>query len=162
MSGQSRAAPGVRPGEIAVSLPAEADAGVYFIGRIRTPFATLDDCPKNPREGKVEARIEVDLRYAAGLEGLERFSHVIVLYWMDEARRDILRQTPKHLDAPRGCFALRSPLRPNPVSLSVAELVSIEGNVLTISGIDCRDGTPLIDIKPYFASTDSIPDARRG
>lgn len=151
----------IRGGEIVAELPAALDDCVYFIGRVRTPFATLADCPKNPREGQVEARIEVDRRFAAGLEGVERFSHLIVLYWMDGARRDVLRQTPRHLDAPRGCFALRSPLRPNPVSLSVVELLAVEENVLIIRGIDCRDGTPLIDIKPYFVSTDSVPSARR-
>ena len=150
-----------RPGEITIELPAAADAHLYFIGRIRTPFATLADCPKNPREGQVEATVELDERYAAGVERLEKFSHLILLYWMDEARRDLMRQTPRHLAAPRGTFALRSPLRPNPISLSVVELLRIEGTRLTVKGIDCRDGTPLIDIKPYFASTDSVPGATR-
>ena len=58
--------------------------------------------------------------------------------------------------------ALRSPVRPNPVSLSVVELLAVDGNVLSVRGLDCLDGTPLIDIKPYFASTDSRPDARVG
>lgn len=150
-----------RAGEIAVDLPTIPDAHIHFIGRIRTPFATLADCPKNPREGQVEATVEVDARYAAGLEGIEGFSHLILLYWMDEARRDLVRQTPRHLDAPRGVFALRSPLRPNPVALSVVELLRVEGARLVVRGIDCRDGTPLVDIKPYLASTDSVPAARR-
>ncbi len=151
-----------REGEVSVTLPSAFDASLVFIGRIRTPFATLADCPKNPREGQVEATVEIDPRYIAGLEGIERFSHLILLYWMDAARRDLIRQTPRHLDAPRGVFALRSPLRPNPVSLAVVELIRVEGTRLTVKGIDCRDGTPLIDIKPYFASTDSVPGARRG
>ena len=150
-----------RLGEIAVDLPAVADAHLHYIGRIRTPYATLADCPKNPREGQVEAIVEVDPRYAAGLEGITGFSHLILLYWMDEARRDLVRQSPRHLDAPRGVFALRSPLRPNPIALCVVELLRIDGNRLTTRGIDCRDGTPLLDIKPYFASTDSVPGARR-
>ena len=144
----------------ACGAPAHS-AGLHFIGRVRTPFATLADCPKNPLEGQVEATLEVDDRYAAGLEGIEKFSHLIVLYWMDEARRDLVQLQPRHLDAPRGVFALRSPARPNPVSLCVVELLRVEGTRLTIKGIDCRDGTPLIDIKPYFASTDSVPHARR-
>ena len=152
---------GLRQGEECVPLPDAPDASLYFIGRIRTPFATLADCPKNPREGQVEATVELDARYRTGLEGIERFSHLILLYWMDAARRDLIRQTPRHLDAPRGVFALRSPLRPNPVSLAVVELLRVEGANLTVKGIDCRDGTPLIDLKPYFASTDSVPAARR-
>lgn len=150
-----------RPGEEAIELPEATDAGVYFIGRIRTPFVTRDDCPKNGRESEAQAVIEVDPRFIDGLLDIERCSHLIVLYWMDEARRDLIRQVPAHLGKPRGTFALRSPVRPNPIALSVVELLKVEGNRLTIRHIDCRDGTPLIDIKPYFASTDSVPDARR-
>ena len=150
-----------RDGEIAIALPERPDAGIYFIGRIRTPYATLADCPKNTREATAIATIELDPLYAAGLEGLERFSHLIVLYWMDAARRDLMRQTPRHLDAPRGAFALRSPLRPNPIALAVVELVGVSGTRLEVRSLDCRDGTPLLDIKPYFASTDSVPGARR-
>jgi tRNA-Thr(GGU) m(6)t(6)A37 methyltransferase TsaA len=150
-----------RPGEVAIDLPAVADAGVHFIGRIRTPFAIRADCPKNGRETVAEAVIEVDPRYAGGLLDIERCSHLIVLYWMDEARRDLVRQVPGHLGRPRGTFALRSPVRPNPIALSVVELLKVDGTRLTIRYIDCRDGTPLVDIKPYYATTDSIPDARR-
>ena len=150
-----------RPGEVMIDLPPEAQASVYFIGRIRTAFATRADCPKNGRETAAEAVIELDPRFQAGLLDIERCSHLIVLYWMDEARRDLIRQVPGHLGQPRGTFALRSPVRPNPIGLSVVELLKVEGPRLTIRHIDCRDGTPLIDIKPYYATTDSIPDARR-
>jgi tRNA-Thr(GGU) m(6)t(6)A37 methyltransferase TsaA len=151
----------MRPGEIAADLPVDMDGGLHFIGRIRTPFATLADCPKNTRQSSAEAIVEVDERYAAGLQGVNLFSHLILLYWLDGSRRDLLVQAPKHLDAPRGTFSLRSPVRPNPIGLAVVELLGVEGNRLRVRNIDCRDGTPLIDIKPYFASTDSVPDARR-
>jgi tRNA-Thr(GGU) m(6)t(6)A37 methyltransferase TsaA len=150
-----------RPGEEAIELPAATDAGIHFIGRIRTPFSTRADCPKNGRESMAEAVIEVDPRYASGLFDIERCSHLIILYWMDEARRDLIRQVPGHLGKPRGTFALRSPVRPNPIALSVVELLKVDGTRLTIRHIDCRDNTPLVDIKPYFASTDSVPEARR-
>lgn len=150
-----------RPGEERIELPATTDAGIHFIGRIRTPFASLADCPKNGRESTAEAVIELDPRYAGGLLDIERCSHLIVLYWMDEARRDLVRQVPGHLGRPRGTFALRSPVRPNPIALSVVELLKVDGTRLTVRHIDCRDGTPLVDIKPYYASTDSHPDARR-
>jgi tRNA-Thr(GGU) m(6)t(6)A37 methyltransferase TsaA len=84
---------------------------------------------------------------------------VLLLYWMDQARRDLVLQWPRHYSEHRGTFALRSPARPNPIAVSVARLVRIEGNTLSVVGIDCLDGTPLLDIKPYFASTDSVPDA---
>jgi tRNA (Thr-GGU) A37 N-methylase len=80
---------------------------------------------------------------------------------MDQARRDLIEQVPAHLAEPRGTFALRSPVRPNPVALAAVELVRIEGSILTVRHVDCVDGTPLIDIKPYFASTDSFPQAKR-
>lgn len=150
-----------RSGEEAIALPEETDAEVYFIGRIRTQFPTRADCPKNGRDSDAEAVIELDPRFADGLLDIERCSHLIVLYWMDEARRDLIRQVPRHLGRARGTFALRSPVRPNPIALSVVELVKVDGNRLTVRHIDCRDGTPLVDIKPYHAATDSIPDARR-
>ena len=151
----------LRPGEIAIALPASTDAGVHFIGTIRTPFATLQDCPKNVREGGAEATLVLDPRYAAGLTGIERCSHLIVLYWLDRSRRDLVLQAPRHADRPRGVFALRSPVRPNPIGLAVVELVRVEGTSLVVRHLDCRDATPLIDIKPYFASIDSVPHARR-
>jgi tRNA-Thr(GGU) m(6)t(6)A37 methyltransferase TsaA len=150
-----------RPGETAIELPEVADAHLHFIGRIRTPFPTRAECPHNTRQSDAIATVELDPRYAAGLQGLEGFSHVILLYWMHQARRDLIVQVPRQLGAPRGVFALRSPVRPNPIALAVAELLSINGPTLKIRNIDCLDNTPLLDIKPYFASTDSVPDARR-
>ncbi len=77
---------------------------------------------------------------------------------MDQARRDLLVQSPRH-GTRRGTFALRSPVRPNPIAMSVVRLVGIEGANLKVVGLDCLDGTPLIDLKPYFPSVDSVPDA---
>lgn len=151
-----------RPGEKTVELPIEPDAGLHFIGVIRTPWAEPRECPKNSAERRdVEARIELDPLYAAGLKDIALFSHLIALYWLDRSRRDVIVQAPSHLDEPRGVFALRSPVRPNPIGLSVVELVKAEGTILTVRNIDCADGTPLVDLKPYFPTTDSFPDARR-
>ena len=150
----------VRPGELRIELPATMDAGITFIGRIRTPFKARSDCPKNTRQSDAIATVEVDPRYGEGLAGLEKYSHIILLYWMHEARRDLIAQVPRHLGEKRGTFALRSPVRPNPISIGVVELLGIEGTTLTVRKVDCLDGTPLVDIKPYFASTDSHPDAK--
>ena len=90
---------------------------------------------------------------------METCTHVAVLYWMDQARRDLILQKPRHYGEQRGTFALRSPARPNPIALSVARLIRIEGSRLEVVGLDCLDGTPLLDIKPYFASTDAVADA---
>jgi tRNA-Thr(GGU) m(6)t(6)A37 methyltransferase TsaA len=149
----------LRDGEVAVALPDKSDASLYFIGRIRTPWRRREDCPKNARESDAACTIVLDPRWADGLQGLESATHVIVLYWMDRARRDLVLQAPRHYREQRGTFALRSPVRPNPIALAVARLVRIEANRLTVVGIDCLDDTPLLDIKPYFASTDAVPDA---
>lgn len=150
---------GIRAGEVAIRLPERVDAGVYFLGRLRTPWTRREDCPKNSRESDAVCTIEVDSRYAAGLKGVQSCSHLLVLYWMDRSRRDLVLQAPRHYGEPRGTFALRSPARPNPIAASVVRLLQISDHRLSVVGLDCLDGTPLIDIKPYFASTDSIPDA---
>ena len=81
----------VRPGELSVPLPDRYDASLYFIGRIRTPWTRRQDCPRNARvsrESGVVCTIEVDPRWHQALPGVETCSHLIVLYWMDRARRD--------------------------------------------------------------------------
>ena len=153
---------GVRSGEITVELPARTDAGVYFIGRIRTPWTKREDCPKNARESDAICTIEVDARWAPALKDVETCTHLVVLYWMDQARRDLALQVPRHYGEQRGTFALRSPARPNPIAMSVVRLIKVEGTKLSVVGIDCLDGTPLLDIKPYFASTDAVPEAVAG
>ena len=153
---------GIRDGEVAVELPERYDASLYFIGRIRTPWKERKDCPKNPRESDAVCTIEVDPRWAPGLTKVETLSHIIVLYWMDRSRRDLVLQVPRHYGEQFGTFALRSPARPNPIALSVARLVKVDGPKLQVVGLDCLDGTPLIDIKPYFASTDAVADAEVG
>ena len=152
-----------RPGEVAIELPESYDAGVYFIGRVHTPWKTASDCPKGSRardEGGVTT-IEIFPRFAAGLKDLHLLSHAIALYWLHQADRNLIEQLPSHLSEPRGVFALRSPVRPNPVGLAMVEIVGIEGRNVRVRNMDCVDGTPLIDLKPYFASTDSVPRATR-
>ena len=153
---------GVRPGEKAVELPAQPDAGVYFIGRIHTPWKERKDCPKNARGSDAVCTVELDARFRDGLKDVESCSHLVLLYWMDKAPRNLVLQTPSHYGVQRGTFALRSPARPNPIAMSVVKLLGIEDGKLSVVGLDCLDGTPLLDIKPYFASTDSVPDATVG
>lgn len=152
----------IRDGEAAVALPERFDAGLYFIGRIQTPWTARKDCPKNARGSDEICTVEVDPLWTAALAGVETCSHLILLYWMDQARRDLVVQRPAHYGEGRSTFSLRSPVRPNPIALSVVRLVKVEGNRLSVVGLDCLDGTPLVDIKPYFASVDSVPDAQVG
>jgi tRNA-Thr(GGU) m(6)t(6)A37 methyltransferase TsaA len=142
--------------------PPATDAGLVFIGRIRTPFTERGQCPKNVTESDAVCRIEVDPRFVPALDGLETASHVVVLYWLDRAERDFLVQAPGHAPRPLGTFALRSPNRPNPIGLAAVPLEGIADGVLTVQGLDCLDGTPLLDLKPYIHRTDSHPDASLG
>jgi tRNA-Thr(GGU) m(6)t(6)A37 methyltransferase TsaA len=151
----------IRAGEIAVTLPDTFDAGIYFIGRIRTPWTRREDCPKNARGSDAVCTVDLDPRYAAALEGVASCTHLVLLYFMDRARRDLVIQSPRR-SARQGTFALRSPVRPNPIAMSVVRLIGVEGTTLSVVGLDCLDGTPLVDIKPYFASVDAVPDATVG
>ncbi len=143
----------LRPGEIAVALPAATDAGVYFIGKIQTPWRTRQDCPKRGSIDGPVCSIVVDDRWREGLTDLAGHKRVQVLYWMHQARRDLVLQTPLRTGVTTGTFALRSPVRPNPIASSVVELIAIEGTTLHVRGLDCLDGTPLIDLKPDRPAT---------
>lgn len=144
-----------------VSAP---DAGVVFVGRVRSPFIRREDCPKNMREALQRgggASVEIAEAYRPGLLGLERASHVVLLTWLDRAPRNLIVQKPRHAPAPSGVFALRSPARPNPIGLHVCRLVSLDtqDGILGLEAIDALDGTPLVDVKPYYTSVDAIADA---
>jgi tRNA-Thr(GGU) m(6)t(6)A37 methyltransferase TsaA len=153
-----------REGETALPKdPAEFadDANVVFIGEIRTDWKTRSDCPKNlvqARERGQGARIELNALWRQGLTGLEKTSHIIVLYWMHEARRDLIVQTPRHKSQPTGTFALRSPVRPNPIALAIVKILAVDqlAGIIEIDAIDCLNGTPLVDIKPWIASIDAV------
>ena len=154
-----------RPGEQCLpNDPARMsfDAGVVFIGHIETPWPTSDDCPRNARVEDAVCQLHLKPEFRPGLASLETCTHVIILYWMHRARRDLIVQSPSFTQGVHGCFALRSPVRPNPISVSVSRLVECTPEGLSVEGLDCVNGTPLIDIKPYFARTDSVPDARVG
>lgn len=140
----------LRAGETVTELPTrDHDAGLWFIGRIRTPWTTRSECPRqgDAVDGPL-CRIELDEQWLPALDGVEGQEQLQILYWMHEGRRDLLHQSPRSDGRTKGTFALRSPLRPNPVASSVVALVGIEDNILTVRGLDCVDGTPLIDIKP--------------
>jgi len=138
----------IRPGEVAVALPDRTDAGVYFIGIIHTPWKQRSECPRRGSLDGPECTIEIGERWQEALTGLAGHSRVQVLYWMDLARRDLVLQVPMRTGQTHGTFALRSPVRPNPIASSVVALVGIEGGILRVRGLDCLDGTPLIDLKP--------------
>lgn len=157
----------VREGEVELAQdPARmpVDAGLIFIGRILSPWKTRAECPKNMVAARAmgqQAVLEIDSPFRAGLEGLAGTSHVVVLSWLNFAARNLIVQKPRHASEPKGVFALRSPARPNPIGLHVAGIAALdaEAGLLTLDAIDVLDGTPVLDIKPYFASIDSVPHA---
>ena len=135
------------------------------IGVIHTPWRSIDACPRNGRQPDPApvCTVVVLPEHDEGLRGLEGFSHLILLYWLDRAKTPQLVFTPPFDSQPRGIFATRGPGRPNPIGLSV---VAFDGfaapDTLNVRYLDCLDGTPLLDIKPYLATTDSEPDAAMG
>jgi tRNA-Thr(GGU) m(6)t(6)A37 methyltransferase TsaA len=135
------------------------------IGRIATPFRTLKDCPRNGRQRDPAPVCHVTVfdEFRPGLASIEGFSHLILVYALHEVRGMELQFTPPFDASPRGIFATRGPWRPNPLGLSVVAFDGVASQgVLKVRYLDCLDGTPLLDIKPYLPSTDSEPDATMG
>ena len=130
------------------------------IGTIHTPFQTVDDAPSQPRD--VAGTIEILPEYTEGLQDLEGFSHVMLIYHLHQSHGYRLKIVPRHGDTVRGVFATRSPNRPNPIGIAVVELQSIERNILAIKPVDMLDNTPLLDIKPYIPSLDKQIPAKSG
>jgi formylmethanofuran dehydrogenase subunit E len=116
--------------------------------------------------GEQGARVKIFPEFCAGLKGTAGYSHLILLYWMHtrdkaEERKTLLVFPKRHMvKVETGVFACRSPSRPNPIGLSIVELVRVDGCFLTVRGLDAAQGSPVIDIKPYLPCTDSVPEAR--
>lgn len=140
----------IRDGEVAAEAPPAADAGLAFIGRIATPWTDRLACPRQGRLDGPLCRIEVFAPWAPGaLDGVERYERLEVLYWLHLSRRDLVKQSPANDGTARGTFSLRSPVRPNPIGTAVVALVRRDGPAtLLVRGLDCLDGTPLLDLKP--------------
>jgi tRNA-Thr(GGU) m(6)t(6)A37 methyltransferase TsaA len=133
------------------------------IGVIRTPFATKEACPIQPRYAEgVVGRVEVLPEYAPALQDIDGFSHLYLVYQFDRAGEVILVR-PTFLDpSPHGIFASRHPCRPSGIGVSIVRFVGLEGGVLTVEGVDMLDNTPLLDIKPYLPQYDAFPGASKG
>jgi tRNA-Thr(GGU) m(6)t(6)A37 methyltransferase TsaA len=135
------------------------------IGRIETPFKALADCPRNGRQldPAPTCRVIVLPAFAPGLVSLETFSHLILVYALHQAGPAELLFTPPFDGTPRGIFATRGPRRPNPLGVSVVVFDGFAApDTLNVRYLDCLDGTPLLDIKPYLPSTDCVPQASMG
>ena len=130
------------------------------IGVVRSPVTE----PVDEGWGSVVSEVHVNEEYAAGLRGLEDFSHAVVVVYLHKAEFDPeahLRRRPQgREDMPRvGIFAQRARHRPNPIGITAVEMVRVEGNVLKVRGLDAIDGTPVLDVRPYFPAYDRVDDA---
>ncbi len=138
----------IRDGEESVMPPPATDAGLVFIGRCHTPWTDRLTCPRQGRLDGPLCRIEIFEPWVPALDGITQFERLEVLYWLHQSRRDLVRQSPRNDGSARGTFSLRTPVRPNPIGTHIVQLVKVEGPILLVRGLDCLDGTPLIDLKP--------------
>jgi tRNA-Thr(GGU) m(6)t(6)A37 methyltransferase TsaA len=132
------------------------------IGVIHSPFTEKNQTPIQPTRSRAIGRVEVFSEYAEGLQDLEGFSHIFLLYVFHQSQDYTLRVKPFLDDQEHGLFATRHPQRPNPIGLSVVQLLACQGNVLEVEGVDMLDGTPLLDIKPYVPDFDVRAGTKTG
>ena len=131
----------IRTGETAVEAPPPTDAGLVFIGRIRTPWTSRLETPRQGRQDGPICRLEIFEPFVPAIKGVDFYENLEVIYWLDQSRRDLVLQSPKNNQKTRGTFSLRSPVRPNPIATSIVKLVGVEGNTILVRGMDCLDGT---------------------
>lgn len=132
------------------------------IGHVRSPHTDKSTIPKGPgAKHEAEGWLEVRPELEQGLTDIEGFSHLYVIWIFDRAEGFDLMSQPPTDDRPHGVFSTRAPRRPNPIGLTVVQLLGREGNRLRVRGLDMLDGTPIVDIKPYLSN---VPDdqLRRG
>jgi tRNA-Thr(GGU) m(6)t(6)A37 methyltransferase TsaA len=152
----------LREGELAVEMPRASDAGLIFIGRIRTPWKSRIDTPRQGSHDGPVCRLEIFEPWVPALKGVDFYSNLEVIYWLHQSRRDLVLQSPKDNRSTRGTFSLRSPQRPNPLGTSIVKLVGIEGNTVLVRGLDCLDDTPLVDLKPDRCEFSPLAAQKRG
>ena len=135
----------------------------YPIGVIHSEHTVEGETPIQPAYAKgCSGRAEIFPEFAEGLSDVEGFSHIYLIYHLHQAGSAELKVKPFLQNTERGIFATRAPCRPNPIGISIVELVRREKNVLYLDGMDILDGTPLLDIKPYTAKFDLIATSRNG
>ena len=120
------------------------------IGSIRTPYKRMEDCPsRHSKREYLPCTIHLAPEYAPALVGLKAGGRALVLYWLHLARRDMIElpARPGVRDKPVGVFSLRTPPRPNPIAATTVDILAVREDELDVVGLDCLDGTPLLDIK---------------
>lgn len=132
------------------------------IGVIYSPYLVQEGMPIQASRSHAKGYVEVYREFAEGLQDLEGFSHIYLLYVFHESSGYSLLAKPFLDDQLRGLFATRFPYRPNPIGLSVVRLLTLKNNILEIEGVDMLNGTPLLDIKPYVPEFDIRTGTRNG
>jgi len=131
------------------------------IGHVRSRYKKSGDAPRQGRLSDTVSEVIIEPAYSDGLLDLEKRKHLFILCWFDRADRSRLRATPPGKVAESGVFSIRSPDRPNPVAICLVDLLGIDNGVLRVRGLDALDGTPVIDIKPFFTDLDSPVSGER-
>jgi len=133
------------------------------IGVIHSPHQQAAGTPvQSSLATGISGTVEVLPEFAAGLKDLEAFDRIWLMYWFDRASPYHPTVKPYLDTVERGLFATRAPARPNPIGISAVKLLSVEGNMLTVDGMDILDGTPLLDIKPYLPAFDAVQAEKTG
>ena len=133
------------------------------IGIIYTPFISMSGVPRQSSLSEVEGTIEIFEHFQDGLKDLEYFSHIYCLYYFDLIKPPVpLQSRSFSSNDKKGVFSIRTPFRPNPIGLSIFELVKIKQNQIHIKGVDAVDRTPVLDIKPYVSNFDVRSHTRNG
>jgi tRNA-Thr(GGU) m(6)t(6)A37 methyltransferase TsaA len=132
------------------------------IGIIHSPFKTKEEAPIQPFKSDVIGKVEVFKDFKEGLEGIEQFSHIILVYYFHQIKDERLKVKPYLVDDIYGVYATRHPHRPNHIGISTVQLLKREGNVLHVKNIDIVDGSPLLDIKPYVSAFDRRDNVKDG
>ena len=131
------------------------------IGTVKSPVTEGVD----ENWGSVISEIHITQNFTSGLTGIDQFSHIIVIFYMDkstfDSEADLVRRPQGRLDMPEvGIFSQRAKHRPNPIGITTVELIKYDGNVLTVKALDATDGTPVLDIKPYFPVFDRVNEPK--
>jgi len=136
---------------------------LYPIGVVHSPFKVLSDMPIQPVGDYCESGVvEIFSEFTEGLEDLNGFTHIILIYYFHKVEERVLTVVPFLDDRPRGIFSTRAPVRPNPIGLSVVRLVRRTRSTLEVDDLDILDGTPILDIKPYVPEFDHRQGASIG
>lgn len=131
------------------------------VGIIHSPFKEKKDSPHQGRFATEVSEIEIFKEYKLAMDGIEKYTNLIVLYWLDKSERDLLKVIPKGSTekgnvGKKGVFATRAPSRPNPIAFNVVDLLDVNQNKLKVKGLEALDGSFLVDIKPYWKDIDCV------